>query len=525
MVVLGTALLCVQNAPIKSSLPTFISRNLAAPSDNMIDGYLSDVYFVDGHALEPTEFGALFPQDPSEPNRRWGPLDSSDVTANINSFEPTPPIPTTPNQTEDWNSKWTGSTYAGYSINNVHDGSTPDIGTGTVGSNCTLAGDATPGLVFTPDTPIPVTQSVRLRVTSGGDNDSGLPTIIINDGTANSKEWVQIDGAGLQDVEATAAELGGEFINLTLKAQGGGGAKSGHCAAIWIDGRYLQTGGPIPDEIDEWNTSQVWSDNFVLSNPDTSYSDTTKSFDGDLTTRSGSITTPFNGDSQTITHTCSAISCTSLRVHARLNTNSTGTIVAAGQTVNLDPDNTDKWYTFTGSFSDYEGLTATITNTSNMSAGVYIHAIEVNGEILVDGGSFGANGFHLPFNPAAESQSWSSLASGVTTYLSSGPIGNGFDGDKNSTTRWSGSETLTIDLSTFSGSHTITIDPHQTDSGNTAGTNQVIITDANGSRTTTIPVGNQNDGASVITDNVQRFSVSSICQKWRSVFWILLHRD
>ena len=63
---------------------------------------MSDVYFVDGHALEPTEFGALFPQDPSEPNRRWGPLDSAVVKDNINTFEPEALYDSRPNYDQKW---------------------------------------------------------------------------------------------------------------------------------------------------------------------------------------------------------------------------------------------------------------------------------------------------------------------------------------------------------------------------------------------------------------------------------------
>ena len=68
---------------------------------NITNGYMSDVYFVDGQALEPEVFGALFPEDPSEPNRRWGPLDSSDVKANIAGGVKSP-SDTCPNYSEKW---------------------------------------------------------------------------------------------------------------------------------------------------------------------------------------------------------------------------------------------------------------------------------------------------------------------------------------------------------------------------------------------------------------------------------------
>ena len=45
----------------------------------LIYNYLSDVYFVDGQALEPSDFGDDY-------DGLWGPLDSSVVTANIGDF-------------------------------------------------------------------------------------------------------------------------------------------------------------------------------------------------------------------------------------------------------------------------------------------------------------------------------------------------------------------------------------------------------------------------------------------------------
>ena len=50
-----------------------------ACSTPIYEGYMSDVYFVDGQALEPEVFGKYF-GDPG----KWGPLDSSDVYKNIN---------------------------------------------------------------------------------------------------------------------------------------------------------------------------------------------------------------------------------------------------------------------------------------------------------------------------------------------------------------------------------------------------------------------------------------------------------
>ena len=54
-----------------------VGSTSASLIDIFADGYLSDVYFVDGQALDAEAFGKSF-------DGKWGPLDSSEVTANIN---------------------------------------------------------------------------------------------------------------------------------------------------------------------------------------------------------------------------------------------------------------------------------------------------------------------------------------------------------------------------------------------------------------------------------------------------------
>ena len=64
--------------------------------NNNFDGYLSDVYFVDGRALEPTVFGKEFLQG-------WGPLDNSIVKENIGDG-PIEPYASRANTDEVWSS-------------------------------------------------------------------------------------------------------------------------------------------------------------------------------------------------------------------------------------------------------------------------------------------------------------------------------------------------------------------------------------------------------------------------------------
>ena len=57
------------------------------------------------------------------------------------------------------------------------------------------------------------------------------------------------------------------------------------------------------------------------------------------------------------------------------------------------------WQDF-GSVSSITSLTITATGSVN---GTMLGGVELDDELLVDGGSFGANGFHLPFDPATTS--------------------------------------------------------------------------------------------------------------------------
>lgn len=191
---------------------------------------------------------------------------------------------------------------------------------------------------------------------------------------------------------------------------------------IRIDGKVLIDGAPA------WNTSEVWSDNCV--SPQGGGYPFADAFDGDLSTFAGSVSLTTG----TFTHTTlEPVPCTKLRVQTRLNANGTGTIESGGKTIDITPDDgPSQWYEFPDPPADYTGLAATVTSTNGAGAGIYIHAVEVNGRVLVDANSFCDNGFYLPFDPAAEGlagQTWSDNVTQTGTWVGGRPVANIFSGE------------------------------------------------------------------------------------------------
>ena len=476
-----------------------------------LNGYLSDVYFVDGWALEPTEFGALFPQDPSAADRRWGPLDSSVVTANINDYEPTPDA--VPNYDQKWSdnlvNSWNYS--AGSSAEQAFDGD--DSTSATILNN-----NLNQSLTFTPDTPIPcskvqfklspqgdgntyyringgdpapagggktitgITELVSLEINQGNQSNSvGIRWIKVDDrllidGPAdNSQVWSEhtdiplspgnsvtnnpadlFDGnestrvrspfpdavgnkfinlnldsplavttgitvklGGLRStqkvilneglaseasasrandsVEEIVVPFSGDLVTLTIETLTTDGSQYG-VNTIKADGKYLI------DAPAQWNTSQVWSDGGTGSlDPNTpSFGN---AFNGIINTVGNAqqfddVIYPNVGSSATINFTNVGL-VNKLRLFLNGGSNSgkcpvfvNGTEVLTG--VTGFPYAGD-WYEIPG-VSSLNSITLDRTSSEKVTG---LFAVEVNGEILVDGGSFGANGFYLPFNPDA----------------------------------------------------------------------------------------------------------------------------
>ena len=483
----------------------------AGPESIHYDGYMSDYYFVDGHALEPTEFGALFPQDPSEPNRRWGPLDSAVVKDNINTFEPEAPYDSRPSYDQKWSDGASGTFKdAGRNATKAFDGLES---TGAEpNDNATVTFDFTSfggGIdvndelkLFTAfsGTPQPEHFTVNginygTSIPNGGIivipdvtkletitmyHNSGFSSVVLrqvivdgrvlidgpadnsqvwSDGiTTNTMETFPIQNSFDGDTSTVAAPLGGSTdselshqflapieaktsVELWIDS-GSGNTKRGSGAignnnvkdftvpaasapAAWVTmpiatfpytfnqvwsardssgqggglGGVRVDGKILIDSPAQWNTSQVWSDNCVVSN-----------------VINGNVQDLFKGD----TSTCSSVEINSggtvVLTTNIPNVSTIGLWTNAGSplTLTVNEGEVDEYITTVPSQNSsskldvFSGFTGTIS-TLKIAASVNscVNAIQINGEILVDGGSFGTNGFYLPFDPAATGVNWS----------------------------------------------------------------------------------------------------------------------
>ena len=112
-----------------SAYPLAVGQNVAVGANPALsygekfNGYLSEVYFVDGYVKPPETFGKYFPND-TDPDKRWGPLDSTVVEAAINTG-PIQPYDTRANTSQVWSNQvtaTTGTVNPSYPITNAFDG-------------------------------------------------------------------------------------------------------------------------------------------------------------------------------------------------------------------------------------------------------------------------------------------------------------------------------------------------------------------------------------------------------------------
>ena len=164
----------------------------------------------------------------------------------------------------------------------------------------------------------------------------------------------------------------------------------------------IEIGGKILiDGCARWNTSQVWSDGALETNV-AAGANTTQFFDGIAaygngtglisSSASGSVTNlnlPFNTKGEVF------LSIDGTGPNSMTVTGSNGNFIL--DTPGYSDLSGNKYYDVSAAGSPITGFSW----TNNASCSYRLSAFRADGEILVDGGSFGANGFHLPFDPAA----------------------------------------------------------------------------------------------------------------------------
>jgi len=481
----------------------FIGYDVKAQSD----GYLSDVYFVDGESLEPTVFGKDF-------GGVWGPLDSSDVKASIaDSVEI--PYDTRPNYDQEWSDTAAWSTDG--SDASLFDG---DLSQGALCEGVTSAQafrtlttgsfDVTSQIQIYSNISTGLTLTLRVNdseefvsdVSAAGENEYRTFNVSAAAGAITKLEvkypgvttgyriyGVAVDGRLLIDGPANNSQVWSGSMSGTTESNEAytrmfdGNTNDGLSAAntvdpiVWdigqsnaiqgqvevyltsgagtgwltvngqansLDGslRNWQTltgvtelysfqvtspGGNTPnptgrisawrvggkiliDAPAQWNTSQVWSETTTFSG--TASYPITGPFDGNNQTRVRSGTN-FNGQVQTLFTANPSVTATSgvtielsgLRSVLNLIINKD---LPDEASASLDLGNGDasarRFLTtpFVG-----EVVSAHVETVTTDGSGYSIWTVTVDDTFLVDGGSFGTNGFYLPFDPAATSKNYS----------------------------------------------------------------------------------------------------------------------
>ena len=319
-----------------------LGYNAANDAEEM-GGYLSDVYCVDGQALEPTAFGKFF-------EGKWGPLDGSVVLQNIGDKES--PSDTLPNIDEKWSA---GSVTGGFQnpVANLFDG---DLSTGTWANSPA-------GFVLIFPNAIQVSNSITFI---GGSNEENYLAIV--DGVEYPFTFQDTATNGYQ--QEFTVNVSGSFTAIKSTNQ------NGELHGIKADRRLL-VDGPA-------NNSKVWSD-YATGEP---YTGGVKehAFDGDLTTEAA----PADGTTMTF--------IPDEQLEGQV------TIIARGGDANVDPNlltvnGID--YTITlnqqgasGTVYEFDVGQGNINTTQGITwsraaqGGInfcHIYGIKVGGKLLVDG--------------------------------------------------------------------------------------------------------------------------------------------
>ena len=478
---------------------SFPNAIIGGSGSGALDNYLSDVYFVDGQALEPSDFGDDY-------DGLWGPIPSETVLNNIT--RDLSPYDERPNMDEEWSVNVSTDNGEFFKPENgpeyAFDGNTSTPASSkTTGNNGWIEFTTTVPLnskisVFTRlrntidlnGTEIRAQTSDATTAWSEEYDCSGATTIrvygygptsgtaeiyavkvngrLLIDGPAdNSQNWSQVvtvdttltkrsleilfngtdeapvginvpgakdaftldfTAANLTDV--TKVEVGVYNPNNSTDYNGYSvndgpftEIKDGSTTAVIYNGasitlEKITVKSPEKDRVDQsihwikvndkllidsgaqWDQSQVWSD--LVTTTGTGYTGTDlppNGFDGSLTTRVNS-----QGD-QTVTVDLTGLGLSgNLRVYGYVDNNKQTISINGGGGVSTGTTPIgNKWIDLGNQAS-----INTIAITGSAGIGGQFYAIEVDGKLLVDAGSFGSNGFYLPFDPSAEGVNYTS---------------------------------------------------------------------------------------------------------------------
>ena len=324
----------------------------SSTSTVLLDGYLSDFYFVDGQVVPVTTFGKFFPGD------KWGPLDSAVVQDKLNNLQPADPTPPP------------GPGAAGQPYDRR-------ANTDQVWSDATLGGDTNIATSEIENAFDGNSGTAWLNYGSGEFTIAFGSPVIGNKLTANTGSDLQFaanDGDYSADGGGTVDIPGGTLTVIKVKTT----SSSSQIKSFEVDGRLLVDQGV-------WNVSQNWSAG-ITGKYDTRGYTPAQGFNGEIT---GKGWNPYGTPESVWTLETPLTGIASFRIHGQRIDNP-GNTIKVTQTDNSVVDissqvgATRDWSTITG-VTSIKSIEVKGVNQSTTFIG--LDAFEINGAILVDSGA------------------------------------------------------------------------------------------------------------------------------------------
>ena len=286
---------------------------------------------------------------------------------------------------QNWSSNVTAPDINRGSVENLFDGD-PDTSGGRVAASSDPS--TADGWTLTFDEPILNATKVEILPYDNAANADFCNSYRVNSEALvtqgqNQHDWIEIYNNPILPITVNSIYCKTQVTSASTYWRG-----------IKINDKLLIDGGT------QWDTSQVWSDSVVQTTGTGQYRPSNLAFDGDLNT--STATTP--DTDLTFTFNLTAEQVGRVRVYhwgADTSSSQQYSFTLNGSKTSV-PSNTvgvRNWLELGDAVAGANTLV--MQNLGNPSKGASWAAVEVNGKILVDPGSFGSNGFYLPFDPAA----------------------------------------------------------------------------------------------------------------------------
>ena len=382
---------------------------------NILNGYLSDVYFVEDQVLDASAFGKDY-------DGLWGPIPSETILNNITRNKS--PYDQRPLMENRWSDSavsngpqpWTGA-FDGV-INSTYNTNEATSNTNETPVEWSYAGD---DLTFS-----------KIEVWAAKDyrSDSETGRLIVNGKDVSDQLKDTVYGWYELDLSGAADETKLKTVSMT-----GYGSGLMRLGAIKLDGRIL-VDGPA-------DNSRNWSDSFTCADGFNDTNTAEKAFDGDTSTRASTSSTGVTKQTPMILD----LSSNPIENVTSVSAFNQGDFIINDEQKDTSNNETEKTVTYDPPIT----LTSIKFRPPSTSTGASVLWMKVNGKILIDSG-----------DQWDTSQIWSDLIQGDVLTTSGSPGTALFDGNigpgfANGVTAATGN-TLLLDFgTTFEEAFTVTI--------------------------------------------------------------------